>query len=56
MTKQLEKRNTFLKHPAQTPNNQKDCDAPLLVCIHTKNQDQASFCPSVPREVSVNFI
>ncbi|CAO2633913.1 Putative uncharacterized protein ART2, partial [Lemmus lemmus] len=23
------------------------------VCIRTENQDQASFCPSAPREVSV---
>ncbi len=25
----------------------------FTVCIHTENQDQASFCPSAPREVSV---
>ncbi|CDQ64669.1 unnamed protein product [Oncorhynchus mykiss] len=24
-----------------------------MVCIHTENQDQASFCPSAPLEVSV---
>lgn len=25
----------------------------LMVCIHTENQDQASFCPSASQEVSV---
>ena len=25
----------------------------FTVCIHTENQDQASFCPSAPREASV---
>ncbi|KAG5260519.1 hypothetical protein AALO_G00307930 [Alosa alosa] len=28
-------------------------EAPFTVRIHTENQDQASFCPSAPREVSV---
>ena len=25
----------------------------FMVCIHTESQDQARFCPSAPREVSV---
>ena len=28
-------------------------DPAFTVCIRTENQDQASFCPSAPREVSV---
>lgn len=24
-----------------------------MVCIHIENQDQASFCPSAPREFSI---
>ncbi|KRY43785.1 Uncharacterized protein T03_13750 [Trichinella britovi] len=29
------------------------CGPAFTVCIRTENQDQASFCPSAPREVSV---
>ncbi|XP_068242559.1 collagen alpha-2(I) chain-like [Palaemon carinicauda] len=40
--------------PPGPPARQKDREAPAFtVCIRTENQDQASFCPSAPREVSV---